>query len=84
MSEQGPRAWIVWVPPGAPAHVSGMYEEREWDEFGQPEPQKVTAACDKCGAAWQTTCASGSVRSHIARFAAVHAHRDPFRAIPKK
>jgi len=72
--------WIEWRPDHAP-HVLGRYTERVVDDQGLPEPQQVTAECEwpGCGARWKTTCSSGSVRTHIARFGALHLHRDPLR-----
>jgi hypothetical protein len=67
-----------WTPPFAP-HVTGTYERRTFDEDGMPLEQKVTADCSKCGGHWEGHCSTGQVRTHIARFATVHLHRDPLR-----
>jgi len=73
-----------WRPPYA-MHVLGEYDRREHDPVtGLPEPQRVRMVCEQCGATWQTMCATGQVRSHIARFASIHLHRDPFKDEPKK
>lgn len=72
-------SWVEWTP-GFARHVVGRYTVRTFDEDGIPEPQRVEAVCNVCGARWQGQCLSGQVRTHIARFGAVHAHRDPFAA----
>lgn len=70
--------WLEWNPPHAP-EVRGRYTVRVPAEEGEmPEPQKVEARCLRCGAEWRGDCHSGSVRTHIARFGGIHAHRDPF------
>lgn len=74
---------IQWSPAWAP-HVLGSYTERVRDPgTGLCEPQHITMLCGfrhadgkVCGAAWQTTCATGNVRGHINRFAQVHAHKE--------
>ena len=66
------RRWVDYSPPWAP-HVRGRYEAREYGPDGRPEPQRVEMACERCGAAWQTTCETGMVRGHVDRFALVHA-----------
>lgn len=71
--------WIEWTPSWGGSHVKGRYSERTFDG-GLPEPQRVECHCEKCGARWVAACTSGSVRSHIAKFAAVHAHKDPLKA----
>lgn len=72
-------SWVEWRP-GFALHVIGRYTVRTFDEDGNPEPQRIEAACGVCGATWQGQCLSGQVRTHIARFGAVHAHRDPLAA----
>lgn len=64
----------AWCP-----HVVGRIGEREFVD-GLPEPQDVDVQCEKCGARWRTSCASGQPRSLVARFAARHAHVDPLAA----
>lgn len=61
-----------WAP-----HVDGSYTRRVVDEDGLPEEQRVHARCEKCGAEFRTTCQSGQVRLHVAKFARVHLHADP-------
>lgn len=68
--------WVAWNPSVAP-HVAGRYEVRTFSEDGLPESQRVEAQCSKCAARMVIECASGAVRTHIARFAAHHLHRDP-------
>lgn len=68
--------WVEWSPDAHP-HVKGRYTQREFED-GEPQPQRVEAHCTLCKTDWQGECKTGAVRSHIARFAAVHAHRDPF------
>ena len=73
-------SWIEWSP-GFAKHVLGRYTVRTFDpETGLPEPQRIEARCSVCGATWQGECLSGQVRTHIARFGSVHAHRDPLAA----
>lgn len=68
--------WREWRPPFAP-FVVGRYQRRSFDhEVGMPNPQKVTMECTSCAVTWQTMCATGNVRSHIAKFARLHLHRD--------
>jgi hypothetical protein len=69
-------SWISWRPDWAP-HIDGRYTERETNEKGLGEAQKVEMTCNTCGASWQTWCASGAVRGHISKFAFVHTHADP-------
>ncbi len=69
-------AWREWRPSFAP-HIKGRFERRTFDrDVGMPNPQKIVMECAKCGDRWQTVCATGQVRSHIARFARLHLHRD--------
>ena len=92
------KRWVEWSPDSAP-HVKGRYEsDREIGPSGMPDPQQVIAVCavckarckcqpDRlchCGAEWRTACSTGAVRQHIARFAAVHLHRDPFKVPPTR
>jgi len=42
-------------------------------ETGQLLSQTWKVVCRKCGAAHKGWCASGAVKSHIARFGGVHA-----------
>ena len=89
MSESDKPKLIEWSPPWAP-HVLGRYTPRERDEVtGLCEAQQVFMVCrfrnpdgTLCGQTWQTTCASGNVRSHINNFAKAHAHKD-FTAPPR-
>lgn len=69
-------AWEEWSPAWA-QHVRGRFT-RPVVEDGVRQEQRVEASCawPGCGAVWRGTCASGRVRAHVARFAAVHAHRD--------
>lgn len=71
--------WIEWRPKYAP-HVIGRYTERQIDpETHQPIEQRYSVECEKCGDKWGPThCTSGLVRSKIANFATVHAHRNAF------
>ena len=65
--------------PGWATHVLGRYERREFDPVTQTAtPQHVTMDCEQCKAHYQTTCTTGAVRTHIARFAALHLHKDVF------
>lgn len=74
--------WEEWVPSFAP-HVKGRYERREFDpRTKMPVPQTVKMECTVCGTKWATVCSTGQVRTHIARFASLHLHRDPL-AVPK-
>lgn len=68
---------VTWSPPNAP-HVSGTWSPRVFDAAGLPIPQRVECRCSKCGQTWGTLCGSGLVRTHVARFALAHLHRDPF------
>lgn len=68
--------WIEWNPSVAP-HVRGRYEKRRFSRDGLPESQRVEATCQKCQARMVIDCATGIVRTHIARFAACHLHSDP-------
>lgn len=74
--------WVEWSPQSAP-HVKGRYTRRTFDEDGQPEEQRWEARCETCGGSHQGGCMSGNVRSHIARFAAQHLHRDPLAPVPR-
>lgn len=71
--------WLEWTPPHAP-YVTGRYELLDFDEEGNPEPQKVVVDCGYpgCGGHFETTCKTGAVRTHIARFGALHTHKDAF------
>ena len=75
--------WTAWSPPNAP-HVKGRYTERTYDEDQLPEEQTVEAWCEHpdCDSkgVWTRRCSSGQVRSHIATYGLVHAHRDHLRA----
>lgn len=80
--------WLEWRPPWA-LHVKGEYTPRERGPSGFCEPQRVRMVCEfelspgqRCGQTWQTTCASGNVRSHINNFAKAHAHFD-FASVPR-
>lgn len=69
----------IWSPPWSPdwcKHVSGKWTARVVDEDGLPEPQKVHVACSQCGAEYNTVCSTGSVKTHITRFAYVHIHKE--------
>jgi hypothetical protein len=78
--EKAAEQWVEWNP-GFARHVRGRYTVRVFDpETGLPEPQRIEVRCLLCGDTWQGTCLSGQVRTHIARFGAVHAHRDPLEA----
>lgn len=64
-------------PPHAP-HVLGRYGLPTIDpETRMPEPVRVECVCERCGARWQTLCASGRTREHVMRFGSVHLHADP-------
>lgn len=71
--------WVEWSPRFAP-HVKGKYTERTFDLDHRPEPQRFEAHCTHCGQKWGGPCMTGAVKSHIARFAAMHLHRDPMHA----
>ena len=73
-----------WIPPWAP-HVVGEYDmPREFREDGLPEAQWVEMTCTHAECAsrpkphYRVPCTSGNVRQHVARFALVHMHKDPF------
>jgi len=58
--------------------VVGVFEPRKWNhEQRTAEPQRWKAMCLVCGQRFQGDCMTGAVRTHICRFGAVHAHRDP-------
>ena len=72
---------ITERPPWAP-HVRATYPPRVVDEDGKSE-QVINMYCEHalCAATnrhYRVVCTSGAVRGHIATFALVHAHRDPF------
>ena len=72
--------WRTYRPQHAP-HVVGRYERRTFDQEAQMfRDQRIEMTCERCGATWQTTCATGQVRTHIMRFGTVHLHRDPLAA----
>ena len=67
-----------YVPKWAP-HIQGWYEQRETDEVtGEVYEAPVGAECTICGQKFRRMCLSGLFRQHIANFALVHAHKDPF------
>ncbi len=67
-----PRFDVVYSPPFAP-HVTGSYTRREGSG-----PQRYEARCAACGESYgPAVCDSGRVRERIAKFAAMHLHRDP-------
>lgn len=84
MSDQQPLPpKVEWVPSFAPAHISGGYDERQYDaEDGMPETQAWWAKCAVCNHEHKGQCDSGRVRQHIQRFTLVHLHSDPM-AAPK-
>ena len=64
-----------WSPPWC-SHVRGYFEERVL--YPEPEPQRYVVICEQCGDEHRGACATGAVRNHVAHFASVHTHRDPF------
>lgn len=76
------RAWVKWSPAWAPT-IEGEFEEPQF-EGGMPLPQKWRARClvPGCGGKFEGTCSSGTVRSHISRYASVHVpeHQEPLSA----
>jgi len=77
--------WVEWRPRWAP-HVRGEHTERTVDpETHQADEQKYKITCERCGETWgPSVCTSGLVRTRIANFAVLHAHRNPLMdPIPK-
>lgn len=64
--------WTEWSPASVP-HVKGRWTQRVIDTDGLPEEQMIEATCTGCGAVFKRTCTSGLVKSHVLRFAHVHA-----------
>lgn len=82
MSEAKPQRH-EFVPKWA-LHIKGWYEKREVDEETlEVYEAPVGAECTICGVKFQRMCASGLFRTHIANFALVHAHKDPFAEVKK-
>jgi hypothetical protein len=72
------RELVEWRPPWAP-HVVGQIERAAWDhETGMREPQRWVVVCERCRAVYRGECHSGQPRTHVARFARLHLHADPF------
>jgi hypothetical protein len=73
--------WHEWRPPFAP-HVVGWFEPRPASRDlnpGETPEQKWRVRCETCGDVFQGACSTGAIRTHIARFAAAHLHRDPLK-----
>ena len=69
------RKWVEYVPAWAP-HVRGRDQEGARDEDGAPLESRVEMHCATCDTEFKITCVSGQMRTHVARFAVSHAHRD--------
>lgn len=75
--------WGEWRPPSAP-HVLGRWTLRVLGDDGMPEEQQVAIVCEHCKAEYKRPCTSGLVKSHVQRFAIVHAHPERKAAPAKK
>lgn len=68
---------MIEYSPQFATHVQGRIEKRAFKD-GLPEPQKIFCKCIECGETWQTTCAGGTPRQWVNKFATTnHLHRDP-------
>lgn len=79
------KPWFgVWSPPWA-THVKGYWTERETDpDTKLPLPQDIYMCCEHCKGEFNTTCSTGSIKTHITRFGWIHLHKDAFDPSYKK
>lgn len=75
----GTESELTYVPIYA-RHVTGKYSPRSYED-GKPLPQEVEATCGVCKAVYRARCMQGQPRAHVSRFAQIHLHRDPIRAV---
>lgn len=77
MSNEPKKDWVGTFSPPWASHVQGKWTAREHNDQGLPLPQDVYVRCSKCDQDYRTTCTTGSVKTHVLRFAWLHLHRDP-------